>query len=98
MAALFIDTEAMQSAFQTAAVELEARLVEDYGECYRVEDLQAALTQWLELSIESLVEDVLFHTVEGDRTHAFNRRAFELQLTRLQPIEIQPHRSRIKAA
>jgi hypothetical protein len=98
MTALFIDTEALQSAFQTAAAELEARLFEDYGERYHVEDLQAALTQWLELSIESLVEDVLFHTVEGDRTCAFNRRAFELQLKKLQPLETQPHRSTIKAA
>lgn len=98
MTAPFIDTDAMQSAFQTAAAELEARFVEEYGERYRVEDLQAALTRWFELSIESLMEDVLFHTVDGDRAYAFNRRAFEMQLRKIQPIEIQSRPSTIKAA
>lgn len=98
MTAPFIDTDAMQSAFQTAAAELEARFVEEYGERYRVEDLQAALTRWFELSIESLMEDVLFHTVDGDRAYAFNRRGFEMQLRKIQPIEIQSRPSTIKAA
>lgn len=85
MTALFVDTNATQAALQTAATELQARFVTEYGEQYCVEDLQAALTQWLELSIESLVEDALFHTVEGDRAYAFNRRAFEMQMKKLQP-------------
>jgi hypothetical protein len=85
----YIDTDTMESAFQSAAAELEARFVEEYGEHYRVEDLQAALTRWFELSLESLIEDVLFHTVDGDRAYAFNRRAFEIQLKKLQPVELQ---------
>lgn len=85
MTAPFIDSHATEDALYTAAVELRTRFIEEYGDCYRVEDLQTALTHWLELSIESLVEDVLFHTVEGDRTYAFNRRAFEIQLKKLQP-------------
>jgi len=84
MTALFIDTDATQAALQTAATELQARLVEESGERYRVEDLQTALAHWLELSIESLVEDALFHAIEGDRSYAFNRRAFETQLRKLQ--------------
>lgn len=81
----FIDTDATQYALETAAIELQARLAQEYGEQYRAEDLQTALTQWLELSIESLVEDVLFHTLEGERSYAFNRRGFEKQLKKLQP-------------
>lgn len=81
--ALFIDTDATQAALQSVATELQARFVEESGEQYCVEDLQIALSHWLELSIESLVEDALFHTVEGDRSHAFNRRAFEMQLRKL---------------
>lgn len=81
----FIDTDATHSALKTAAVELQERLAQDHGEQYCTEDLQVALTHWLELSIESLVEDVLFHTVEGDRSYAFNRRGFEKQLKKLQP-------------
>ncbi|MFM7426038.1 MAG: hypothetical protein ACKO7W_13780 [Elainella sp.] len=88
MTALFIDTDATQMALQAAAVELRARFVDEFGEDYRLEDLQAALSHWLELSIESLVEDALFHTVEGDRSHAFNRRAFEMQIRKLQPVAL----------
>ena len=84
MTALFIDTDATQTALHDAAAELQARLVEASGERYRVEDLQTALSHWLELSIESLVEDALFHALEGDRSYAFNRRAFETQLGKLQ--------------
>jgi hypothetical protein len=79
-----LDTNAMEAALGTAAVELQRHFVREHGERYRVEDLQAALTHWLELSVELLVEDVLFHTVEGDRSYTFNRRAFELQMQQLQ--------------
>jgi hypothetical protein len=83
----YIDTEAVQQALQEAAIALRLRYAHEMGETYRVEDLQQVLTHWLELSIEALVEDALFHTVEGDRAYAFNRRAFELQLQRLQPLD-----------
>ncbi|MBW4468134.1 MAG: hypothetical protein KME07_22130 [Pegethrix bostrychoides GSE-TBD4-15B] len=83
MTALFIDIDATQAALQTTAAELQARLAEESGERYRIEDLQTALAHWLELSIESLVEDALFHAHAGDRSYAFNRRAFETQLRKL---------------
>lgn len=88
--ALAIDMADTQAALESAAVELQARYAAAYGERYRVEDLQTALHRWLELSIESLVEDVLFHTLEGDRSYAFNRHAFEIQLRQLQPEPIVP--------
>lgn len=85
MTAPLIDPHTLQVALKTAALELQAHFAREEGELYRTEDLQQALTQWLELSIESLLEDALFHTVAGDRAYAFNRRAFELQLQKLQP-------------
>lgn len=85
MTDLAIDTDAVQLALDEAAIELQTHFVEEYGERYAVEELQVALTRWLELSIEALVEDVVFHTVEGDRTYAFNRRAFEMQLQKSKP-------------
>jgi hypothetical protein len=48
--------------------------------------------------VEALVEDALFHTVEGDRAYAFNRRAFEVQLRKLQPVETLPPVSLVQAA
>lgn len=86
MNSLFIDTDAVQSALREAAIELQARYVQEEGETYRVEDLQRALTHWLEVSIESLAEEALFHAVEGDRSYAFNRSAFELQMKRIKPV------------
>ena len=86
MATLYIDAEAVQQSLKQTAIALRTRYVHETGETYRVEELQQALTQWLELSIETLVDDALFHTAEGDRAYAFNRRAFELKLQQLQPI------------
>jgi hypothetical protein len=84
--AIYIDAEAVQQSLKQTAIALRTRYVHETGETYRVEELQQALTQWLELSIETLVDDALFHTAEGDRAYAFNRRAFELKLQQLQPI------------
>lgn len=90
MTYLAIDTDAIHLALDEAAIELQNRFAEEYGERYVLEDLQGALTRWLELSIEALVEDVVFHTIEGDRTYAFNRRAFEVQLQNLKPDLLEP--------
>jgi len=101
MTAFFVDTDSMQSALETAAIDLQAHYLREEGETYQVEDLQHALENWLELSIESLVEDALFHAVEGDRSIAFNRSAFEAQLRRLKPMSLQqsrPVRQTMKAA
>lgn len=102
MTTLFIDTDMVQSALKAAAIELQARFLQEEGETYRVEDLQQALNNWLELSIESLADDALFHAVEGDRSYAFNRDAFELQMKRIRPMdaphEIKPAFKRMKAA
>jgi hypothetical protein len=84
------DSDATQSVLKAAAVELQARFLEEYGESYRIEDLHAALSHWLELSVEALLDDVLFHTVEGDRAYAFNRRAFEMQMKKIQPRAVHP--------
>lgn len=80
-----IDSSTVQSALLDAAVQLQTHLAQEEGAVYRLEDLQRVLVRWLESSIESLVEDALFHTVEGDRAFAFNRRAFERQMQSLQP-------------
>ncbi|HEY9628337.1 MAG TPA: hypothetical protein V6C84_13635 [Coleofasciculaceae cyanobacterium] len=84
---LYIDTEAVKTALSQTAIALQSHFIQETGDCYGTEDLQQALTQWLELSIEALVEDALFHTLEGDRAYAFNRRAFEIQMQRVQPCE-----------
>ncbi|MBW4660865.1 MAG: hypothetical protein KME15_19500 [Drouetiella hepatica Uher 2000/2452] len=89
----FINTEAVEATLNQTAIALQTHFVQETGEWYGAEDLQRALTQWLELSIEALAEDALFHAVEGDRAYAFNRRAFELQMQRIQS---QPLQSQIQ--
>ncbi|PSB06194.1 hypothetical protein C7B61_05000 [filamentous cyanobacterium CCP1] len=91
MTTVFIDQDAIQSALKLAASELQAHFLQEEGELYRADDLQQALNHWLELSIESLVDDVLFHAVEGDRSYAFNREAFEARMRRMQPMKRPAH-------
>ena len=71
-----------------AANQLKSHFIREERSAYSIEDLKQALSNWLELSVESLLDDVLFHVVEGDRAYAFNRRAFELELQRLQPTQL----------
>jgi hypothetical protein len=76
----------VQDTLNDAASQLKSRFLREEGNTYSVEDLQKALGNWLQLSVESLLDDVLFHVVEGDRAYAFNRRAFEIEIQRLQPV------------
>jgi len=79
----------IQEQLNSAAAQLKAHIAHNDGTVYQVEDLQRALNSWLELSIEALVDDAMFHTVEGDRSQAFNRHAWETQLARLKPVQIE---------
>lgn len=87
-----LDTDALRSALKGAAIDLQAHFYQEDGDIYRVEDLQRALENWLELSIESLVDDALFHVIDGDRSSAFNRSAFEAQMKRIRPVEVSEAR------
>lgn len=92
MMPLYIDTENVEQSLNAAATELQARFAQQ-GAIYQTEDIQKALVGWLELSIEELVSEALFHVAESDRSRAFNRQAFDLYLKRLQPTEeLSQHR------
>ncbi len=82
-----VDDSTIQDTLNEAANQLKDHFIREEGSAYSIEDLQQALSNWLDLSVESLLDDVLFHVVEGDRAYAFNRRAFELQMQRLQPVQ-----------
>jgi hypothetical protein len=79
-----------QDSFLTPSDEvlkvLQAHFICEEGNIYALDDLRQAVSHWLELSVESLMEDVLFHVVDGDRNAAFNRRSFELQMAKLHPL------------
>lgn len=69
------------------AMQLQSHYAIESGAAYDARDLQQAILKWLESSIESLVDDGMFHLVEGQRGFAFNRPEFDRQLSKLQPIE-----------
>jgi hypothetical protein len=46
------------------------------------------LSRWLELSIEQLCDDALFHCITGDRSIAFNRDGFEQGLNKVPSVSV----------
>jgi hypothetical protein len=70
---------------EVGAESLQQWLKAQTGEHYSIEDLKRVVRNWLEASIESLAEDVIYHAKEGVETHAFNRREFARQLDKLTP-------------
>jgi hypothetical protein len=84
-----VNDSTIQDTLNEAANHLKTYFLREEGSEYSIADLQQALSNWLDLSIESLLDDVLFHVIEGDRAYAFNRRAFELELQRLQSIPLE---------
>ena len=89
MAKLLIDQETIQADLKAAAEMLQAYYIHEAGTVYQLADLEQALTTWLELSVEALAQDAIFHAIQGDRTYAFNRPAFEQQIQRLDPVDEQ---------
>lgn len=81
MTNIFISEQAI-AALGAAALEIQQRLCAE-GRYLTPETIEKTLTLWLETSIEALAEEALWHCLEGDRTNAFNRRAFEDGLRRL---------------
>lgn len=80
--------QSVYDSIADAALQLQLHYVINSGVTYDLHDLQTALVHYLEGSIESLVDDLMFHAVEGDRAHAFNWAEYERQLNKLQPMEL----------
>jgi hypothetical protein len=85
-ASLFI-SDNVTDALESTAAQLQARFAQ-CGDHYDTERIEEALRTWLELSIEQLADDALFHCVEGDSIRAFNRRAFTDELKKVQPMTL----------
>lgn len=78
-------SESVQSAVADAAEKAQAYLEHEQGVHYAVNDLKNAFIKWLEISIEQLTDDAMYHCLEGDRSLAFNRQSFTLALEKLTP-------------
>ncbi len=74
-----------------AAQQAQAWYESEQGEYYAVSDLAQAFTKWIESCIEELAIDAFEHCLSGNRNYAFNRRAFEQAVERLEhSILIEP--------
>ena len=84
-----IITDTALNALNTAAVQIQAALVERTGNQYDIRDLNDVLARWLEGSIESLCEDACELCVTGDRHCAsFNHDAFHTALKRVPAVNV----------
>jgi hypothetical protein len=78
-------SESVQESVVDAAEKAQAYLEQEKGVHYSVNDLKNVLVKWLELSIEQLAEEAMYHCLEGDRAYAFNRAGFTQALEKLSP-------------
>lgn len=76
-------------ALHQAALEIQSWLEHNRSEHYKQSDLVDVLRNWLELQIESLAEEAIYHCVSGSSTHAIGRRTFE-QLLNKKPYGSSP--------
>lgn len=72
------------NSLNQAASHIQSELASQ-GEQYAIEDLNEVLKLWLEISIEQLCEDALYHCITGDRSFAFNQSGFETFLKKVKP-------------
>lgn len=79
-------SEFVQDAIADAAEKAQVYLEQEKGIHYPVNDLKTVLVKWLELSVEQLAEEALYHCLEGDRAYAFNRCGFTQALEKLTPV------------
>lgn len=78
-------SQLVEDAIATAAQEAQAHLEREEGVHYAIEDLQKALTSWLEFSVEELADEAMYHCLKGDPSHSFNRDGFKHALKRCRP-------------
>ena len=79
---LYVSDET-QATIQQASEQAQAFLEHEEGKHYQVDDLKKTFWKWLEQSVEQLATDAMYHTLEGDRSFAFNRHGFEDMLKTL---------------
>ena len=73
-------SEAASEGLTDAAQTLQNWFIQEEGTHYSANDLRACLVEWLESSIEQLVNDAPFLAVQSDRTQGFNQQAFQKAL------------------
>jgi hypothetical protein len=81
-----LDNQSVNESLVAIATKLKTKYQKEFGTTYKVGELKSVLAGWLELSVEQLLEDAIFHVDEGDCAMAFNRDAFNRLLSKATPV------------
>ena len=73
-----------------AAPIIRQWLIDNDRLVYELSDIENVLVNWLELSIEEIATEALYHCLSGDTSQAIGRRTFKDLLGRKAYTEIQP--------
>ncbi|MEX0268985.1 hypothetical protein AB3R30_07575 [Leptolyngbyaceae cyanobacterium UHCC 1019] len=76
-----VDAEDLAEQAQSVLDELNRRREPDQPQ-YSLEQVQQALTGWLQESLEQLLEEAVYHCCTGPRHYAVNRDDFHTHLQR----------------
>lgn len=93
-----MDTETNQTSIQLsisgelideAAGKLQQFFAQQDDTVYDLTVLRQAITMWLELSVEQLIQEADWHCRTGIAQYAFNRDGFEIALQKHQKVAMQ---------
>lgn len=84
-----IDTSQAISPLRVAAPIIRQWLIDNDSLVYELSDIENVLVNWLELSIEELATEALYHCISGDTSQAIGRRTFKQLLDRKPYTELQ---------
>ncbi len=79
---MYVDHEAIAQALHDAAPYIREWLATNRDQLYSLTQIESALHCWAERSLAALIEECVFHCVEGSTPHAVGRHDFELGLAR----------------
>jgi hypothetical protein len=84
MSEVFI-SDLVQESIAAQAEALQAYYERESGVRYPLLELQKAVCDWLSLCLEELAGEALYHCAEADRSCAFNRSGWAMQLKKCNP-------------
>lgn len=84
-----IDTSQAIAPLRIAAPMIRQWLIDNDSLVYELADIENVLVNWLELSIEELATEALYHCISGDTSQAIGRRTFKQLLDRKPYTELQ---------
>ncbi|NEZ54313.1 hypothetical protein [Adonisia turfae] len=85
-----IDTSQAIAPLRLAAPLIRQWLIENDSLVYELSAIEDVLVNWLELSIEELATEALYHCLSGDTSQTIGRRTFKDLLDRKPYTELQP--------